>query len=266
MFHTPCPRWLHNLKNPTGRLARWSLSLSEYDFDIVHRKGSSHLVPDALSRMYEPLDSEEIFLIKDPIPSWYTRRFQAVSDFPERFPIWKIIDNRLYHYRPNLYVTDFVDDLDGWKLVPSDKERESVLMEAHDGPQSGHLGTQKTYALVSRAHYWPGYCRDVNKYANSCITCQMCKVEQKVPAGLMGHRVVEEAWMVVAADIMGPLPRSKIGFQYILVIQDLFTKWKEVIPLRVATGKKIESAFRECILNRWGHTIGTCYGRRDRIR
>ena len=58
--------------------------------------------------------------------------------------------------------------------------------------------------------------------------------------------------MVVAADIMGPLPRSKTEFQYILVIQDLFTKWVKVIPLRVATGKKIESAFRECILNRWG--------------
>ena len=52
----------------------------------------------------------------------------------------------------------------------------------------------------------------------------MCKVEQKVSAGLMGHRVVEEPWTVVAADIMGPLPRSKSEFQYILVIQDLFMK------------------------------------------
>ena len=33
-------RWLHHIKNPTGRLARWALSLLEYDFDIVHRKGS----------------------------------------------------------------------------------------------------------------------------------------------------------------------------------------------------------------------------------
>ena len=63
-------RWLHNLKNPTGRLARWSLSLSEYDFDILRRKGSSHHIPDALSRMFESLTSKVILLVKDPTPSW----------------------------------------------------------------------------------------------------------------------------------------------------------------------------------------------------
>ena len=245
-------RWLHNLKNPTGRLARWSLSLLEYDFEIVHRKGSFHQVPDALSRMFESQLPEEIHLIEDYSSTWYSRRCQAVSDFPERFPTWKIIEGNLYHYRMNPSVTDFVDDLEGWKLVPKDEERQLVLQEAHDDPQSGHLGTQKTYMRVSIKYYWPGYYRDVNKYVRSCLTCQTCKVEQLGPAGLMGHRVVEEPWLVIAADIMGPLPRSKSGFQYILVVQDLFTKWMEVIPLRAATGKKIGSALRECVLNRWG--------------
>ena len=105
---------------------------------------------------------------------------------------------------------------------------------------------------VSIKYYWPGYYRDVNKYVRSCVTCQTCKVEQLGPGGLMGHRVVEEPWLVIAADIMGPMPRSKSGFQYILVVQDLFTKWIDVIPLRAVTGKKIGSALRECVLNRWG--------------
>ena len=39
--------WLFNLKEANGRLARWILRLQHYDFQIVHRKGKEHVVPDA---------------------------------------------------------------------------------------------------------------------------------------------------------------------------------------------------------------------------
>ena len=40
----------------------------------------------------------------------------------------------------------------------------------------------------------------------------------------MTQRIVQEPWSVVATDIMGPFPRSKRGFEYIVLFQDLFTK------------------------------------------
>ncbi|XP_076298330.1 uncharacterized protein LOC143217675 [Lasioglossum baleicum] len=43
---------------------------------------------------------------------------------------------------------------------------------------------------------------------------------------------VDMPWTVVAADIMGPFPPSRSGNSYLLVIQDLFTKWIECTPLR----------------------------------
>ena len=46
-------KWLHNLKTPTGRLARWALELFEFDYQVIYRKGSFNLVPDALSRSNE---------------------------------------------------------------------------------------------------------------------------------------------------------------------------------------------------------------------
>ena len=42
--------WLMTIKDPNGRLARWSLCLQYFEFEIIHRKGSNHNNVDALSR------------------------------------------------------------------------------------------------------------------------------------------------------------------------------------------------------------------------
>ena len=49
-------RWLRSLKNPTGRLARWVISLLEYDFEVQYRKGTLNVVPDFLSGLDQDLD------------------------------------------------------------------------------------------------------------------------------------------------------------------------------------------------------------------
>lgn len=43
--------WLNNMKEPTGKLARWSVKLQQFDFTLVHRKGTLNVVPDFLSRI-----------------------------------------------------------------------------------------------------------------------------------------------------------------------------------------------------------------------
>ncbi|GBM87210.1 Retrovirus-related Pol polyprotein from transposon 297 [Araneus ventricosus] len=42
--------WLLNFREPDGQIARWIQRLQEYDFEIQHRKGTSHGNADALSR------------------------------------------------------------------------------------------------------------------------------------------------------------------------------------------------------------------------
>ena len=46
-------RWLWKLSDPTGRLARWVMFLSQYNFKVAHRRGSDLPHADALSRLPE---------------------------------------------------------------------------------------------------------------------------------------------------------------------------------------------------------------------
>ena len=41
-------------KHCTGRLSRWALLLSNYNFEIIHIKGKNNTVADALSRIPVP--------------------------------------------------------------------------------------------------------------------------------------------------------------------------------------------------------------------
>lgn len=42
-------QWLHGLKNPVGRLARWAIYLYQHDMTVEHRRGTTNEAPDALS-------------------------------------------------------------------------------------------------------------------------------------------------------------------------------------------------------------------------
>ena len=197
-------------------------------------------------------DAETLSRMQLTNDNWYSRRYRAVQRVPDQFPDWKIANDQLYCHRPSDFVSSEFEDLDAWKLVLPRESRAKAISESHVLPQAGHLGVDKTCHRLKNQYRWPNMLRDVITFIRHCDICQRCKVEQTRPAGLMGRRVIEEPWTSIAADIMGPITRSKAGFSYILVIQDLFTKWIEVVPLRRATGARISTALEDLIICRWG--------------
>ena len=43
--------WFMNVKDPGSRLMRWRIQLAEYDYEIVHKRGTQNTNADALSRI-----------------------------------------------------------------------------------------------------------------------------------------------------------------------------------------------------------------------
>ena len=106
---------------------------------------------------------------------------------------------------------------------------QQILKECHDVPTAGYPGRDITIRRVSESYFWPRMRKDVAKYVKNCKVCQQHKVEQTLPSGFMGKRMINRPWEMVAADIKGPFPRSTQGNEYILIFEDLFSRWIECI-------------------------------------
>lgn len=67
--HQPL-QWIYNKKNPSSRIIRWRLQLSEFTFKVVYKKGELNTNADALSRLpikdSEKLDLECLFCGENP--------------------------------------------------------------------------------------------------------------------------------------------------------------------------------------------------------
>jgi len=248
-------RWLLNLKDPSGRLARWVLRLQPYNFEIEYRKGKLNTLADALSR--SPVESALAIGELDVANTtqddeWYSRKFQRVQANPDGHPDWKVEDGRLFYFRKDFLKEELHDPSDDWKLVVPWSLRRQVLQECHDRDQSGHLGIAKTHWRVARLYYWPGMYQDIVRYIHQCDVCQRVKPQNTAPKGEIFPRYLKAPWDIVSTDIMGPFPRSSKGNLYLLVFQDTFTKWVELVPIRKATSEVIVSKLRSAVLYRYG--------------
>jgi len=173
---------------------------------------------------------------------WFDRMRQLVEKRPNRYPRYKISGITLYRafQRKNEPTT--------WRVCVPQEKIAKVLHETHDAATAGHLGVKKTLARVGAEYFWPNWRRDVKAYVRSCAKCQAYKVSQTKPAGKMYFRRPQGPWYVVSADLVGPLPRSQRGQRFLLVVQDTFSKWTELVSLPSATAHNVVTRLKSILL------------------
>ncbi|XP_066982814.1 uncharacterized protein [Macrobrachium rosenbergii] len=123
-------------------------------------------------------------------------------------------------------------------IVPS-QFRKSVLELAHTNFFSGHLGMLKTFHSLARYFWWPGMKLSVKQFIRECETCQvMGKPNQGIPkAPLHPIPAIGEPFSELVIDVVGPLPKTKTGYVYLLTIMDRASRFPEAIPMRRITSK-----------------------------
>ncbi|XP_044755050.1 uncharacterized protein LOC123314004 [Coccinella septempunctata] len=207
---------------------------------------------DSLSR--NPLPTTETICLTEETVSckWYRKKLAEVRASPAAFPDYSIVSGKLYRHFWD--ADDFTEPefRSPWKLCVPKDDRIDILQENHDRPTAGHLGIAKTITRIARNYYWPGMFKEIARYVRKCGTCQRYKVPQQKPPGKMHPYVVREPWDTVSTDIVGPLPRSRKGNCYLVVMQDRFSKWVEARPLRRATANGVYQALYEDVILKFG--------------
>lgn len=137
------------------------------------------------------------------------------------------------------------------KYPPKDL-RSEIIREMHCLPTGGHRGVTKTYNRIKHNYCWENLKIDVQRHIQQCLQCQLKKlVRVKTKQPMIITDTPGSAFDKVAMDIVGPLPKTEKGNEYILTLQDQLTKFCMGIPLPNQSSGTIAEAFVDkfvCIL------------------
>ncbi|KAG8239198.1 hypothetical protein J437_LFUL018839 [Ladona fulva] len=171
--------WYHSREDPSSRLTRWSLLLSEYDFDIQHRPGKAHQNADALSRSfvrafqsaYEPTWDRDLIREEQKRDEFCQKILKELREGGDRRAREFKQDEDGLLYRKNYHRHD--------QLVAPRNMRNRILRAFHDAPWAGHMGVKRTLASIRSKFWWSTIRKDVEEYCENCVSCQ----ERKNPRG-----------------------------------------------------------------------------------
>ena len=197
-------KWLMDVKEATGRLARWALYLQSFDFTIVFRQGKNHANVDAVSRPVllinveklrdddGDLDVADLDYYEDDGLMYYLKMGSHRSGISyKHVKRIKKMAERLSLEIDDLGREQFFIQIqirNKRLIVPKPSERLIIVERAH---LLGHFQEYTTMKRIRQDYFWQRMNQDVKQVINAC---EPCRRNQKV-------RVVEHSEKVLSLEI-----------------------------------------------------------------
>lgn len=147
--------------------------------------------------------------------------------------------------------TDACSEVSHLQLVVPPPLQQAILDTSHSHSTGGHLGPDRMKHRIATDFYWPGWRTAVTHYCRQCVQCARRKTPPSKPAPLQSTHS-GYPWERLAIDILGPLPKTERGSQYVLVCADYFTKWTEALPMPDMTARTVATKLYDNIICRFG--------------
>lgn len=281
-------KYLATTRIYSKRLVRWIEEFQAYDLNIKYRPGKEAVVPDAISRrpdfvetgptnvgdatdeaMVEQwlrkaagrlvsMESRQVETWEDSLLRYLTKGY-----LPFDASLAKRIETDGRHFAygkcrdttdPSAENTVFHIDKDGSE-APYLQEglRSSFVKRMHES--YGHLGYPGLLGAIGTRAWWPSMRQDIQAALHECPACQ---VSQRSQTGLereqqshMFQADVEpfERW---GLDLIGPLPATPNGNRWIITAIDYATGWPVAKAVSNATDEAVARFLHEDIFTQYG--------------
>ena len=256
-------KWILNKTDLPGRHARWKVTMSEFDYEVVSKPGSQNGNADAMSRMThgkkelgELNDAPEHLAMRATAlrtkwmdDDWY----QDVYHWLETLTCHKVTaaERERVRKKANRFAIKgkglYFRDTDGMLKLCLGKE---VLHEFHEGAAGGHFGRDITVARVRQSFWWPTIWKDVAEHVKTCDNCQRYGPKEHHNA-LRPYQPVYP-FEFIFLDFVINLPSTANKMRHLITMTEGLTKWIEAKPVREANAATSAKFLMNDIIHRFG--------------
>ncbi|UYV79059.1 hypothetical protein LAZ67_17000970 [Cordylochernes scorpioides] len=201
-------QWLKTIKDPTGRLFRWSLRLSAYDYEVKYLKGSRQYEADLLSR----------------------------NPFCGFLSTGQIKDHQGELRRDTRYILNDKDLMTitrrgVTKIIVPPSLRGTLLQRAHR--DFNHPGISQMTRMIAAQYYWDGMTNDIRTHVRACSVCQLVKPPKGPIYGELGQLPPAVLpYELVSLDTISGFAKNGNSQTFLHVVVDHATRYAWAFPSR----------------------------------
>ncbi|UYV64369.1 hypothetical protein LAZ67_3000426 [Cordylochernes scorpioides] len=199
-------QWLKTIKNPSGRLFRWSLRLSSYEYEVRYIKGKLQYEADLLSR--------------NPFCGFLDTTLIKTHQPPPSKESTLTIDRNGLHTVSRKGVT---------KIILPKPPIQQLLQTVHT--QYNHPGISQMSRIISTQYYWQGMSKDIKQKVKTCPTCQLTKRPVGPTYGELSQPPEsKEPFDLLSLDTIAGFAKYGNTKIYLHVVVDHFSRYAWAFP------------------------------------
>ncbi|UYV68421.1 hypothetical protein LAZ67_5004283, partial [Cordylochernes scorpioides] len=199
-------QWLKTIKNPSGRLFRWSLRLSSYEYEVRYIKGKLQYEADLLSR--------------NPFCGFLDATLIKTHQPPPSKESSLTIDHNGLHTVSRKGIT---------KIIIPKPLIQQLLQTVHT--QYNHPGISQMSLIISTQYYWQGMSKDIKQKVKTCPTCQLTKRPVGPTYGELSQPPEsKEPFDLLSLDTIAGFAKYGNTKIYLHVVVDHFSRYAWAFP------------------------------------